>query len=254
VAGAVPSPTVSEAAGGDDEFYAGLSLVLPDRELRVTKRCLTEDLDAPPSSTLEDVSGHPIVRSFLRERRTKTAGTRDVSDLRSGKKIWVLTQGQRWRGGTWYDEPNRIVWLVAAGHHESGSPDDFFPYCRDLDRNGRLAPAEEDYKGLFLDRDARFAAQLLIDAPLLRKAAEGADGEVRTTIGGKFGVAMAVEVIEDLREMTAAFDLRSANIQTHIPAILGALEADGTWEQVDRMPSRQLEYFEAAWSHMSMDG
>jgi hypothetical protein len=123
-----------------------------------------------------------------------------------------------------------------------------------LDEDGKLAPAVEDYESLLTDQDARFAAQLLIDVPLLRKAAEKANGEIRATVGGKFGVAIVVEVVEDLREMSAAFDLRSANIQTHIPAILGAMETTGNWERVDRMPSRPLEYFEAAWSHMSMDG
>jgi hypothetical protein len=158
------------------------------------------------------------------------------------------------RGGTWFERVRQIVWLVAAGHHESGSPDDFFPFCRRLDQEGRLAPSKEDYVSLLLDQDARFAAQLLIDAPLLRKGAERASGEVSGRIGGKFGVAVAIEVVDDLREMTAAIDLRSVGVQTYIAAILRALETEGEWEQVDHMPSRPLEYYEAAWAHLSMDG
>lgn len=245
---------MSSSAGDENEFFAGLSLVLTDRELRVTNRCLVEDLGAPENATLEDVSDHPIVRAFLRERRSKTTGTRNVGQLSSGHEIWVLTQGQRHRGGTWFEEGRSIVWLVAAGHHESGSENDFFPYCQELDKARRLAPSESDYEGLFVDQDARFAARILIDAPLLRKRAEEERGEVSGSIGGRFGVAVAIEVADDLQEMTVAFDLRSVGVRQHVPAILAALEADAEWEFADRMPSRPLEHYEQAFSHMSING
>lgn len=227
--------------------------MLSDRELRVTKRCFVEDLGAAESATLENVSDHPIVRAFLRERRNKTTGTRNVGQLSSGHEVWVLTQGQRHRGGTWFEAGRGIVWLVAAGHHESGSPDDFFPYCKELDKARRLAPSKSDYESLFLDQDARFAARILIDAPLLRKRAEKSDGEVSGSIGGRYGVAVAIEVADDLQEMTVAFDLRSLGVQGHIPAILAALEADAEWEYADRMPSRALEHYEQAFRHMSIN-
>lgn len=165
-----------------------------------------------------------------------------------------MTQGQRDRGGTWFEAKRDIVWLLAAGHHESGSPDDFFPYCRKLDKAGRLAPSKSDYKSLFEDQDARFAARILIEAPLLRKEAEQADGEVSGTIGGRFGVAVAIEVADDLREMTVAFDLRSVGVQTYIVAILGALEAGADWEYADRMPGRDLRHYETAFRHMGIVG
>lgn len=220
----------------------------------MTKRCLVEDLDGKEDATLEDVAGHPIVRAFLRERRNKTEGTRTIGQLRSGHEVWVLTQGQRDRGGTWFDEARGIVWLVAAGHHESGSPDDFYPYCKGLDKERRLAPSEGDYESLFVEQDARFAARVLIDAPLLRKRAEEENTEVSGSIGGRFGVAVAIEIAEDLQEMTVAFDLRSLGVREYIPAILAALEADAEWEFAEKMPSRPLEYYEQAFSHMSISG
>lgn len=220
----------------------------------MTKRCLVHDLGGAENATLEDVADHPIVRSFLRERRNKTIGTRDVGQLSSGHKVWVLTQGQRHRGGTWFEEERGIVWLVAAGHHESGSQDDFYPYCVELDQARRLAPSEADYESLFVDQDARFAARILIDAPLLRKRAEEEKGEVSASLGGRFGVAVAIEVADDLQEMTVAFDLRSLGVQEYIPAILAALEADADWEFAERMPSRSLEFYEQAFSHMGING
>jgi len=235
------------------EFFAGLSLVLPDRELRVTQRCLLEDLGGSKDATLEDVSNHPIVRAFLRERRTKTTGTRTVGQLRSGQDIWVLTQAHRDRGGTWFEAERDIVWLVAAGHHESGSEDDFFPYCRELDKEQRLAPSEKDYTALFLDQRKRLAARILIDAPALRKRARESNGEISGEIGGKFGVKVAIEVVDEIEEITIAFDLRTLGGTRYIPAILAALEPDGDWEQTDAMPSRPLEHYESAFSHMGVN-
>ncbi|HMI81282.1 MAG TPA: hypothetical protein VK480_05795 [Solirubrobacterales bacterium] len=244
---------MSSAQGEENEFFAGLSLVLPDRELRVTKRCLIEDLDGAKDANLEDVSKHPIVRAFIRERRDKTTGTRTVNQLSSGKEIWVLAQAQRHRGGTWFEAKRDIVWLVAAGHHESGSKDDFFPYCRQLDREGRLAPSKDDYKALFLDQRERLAARILIDAPLLRKRARESDSEISGQIGGKFGVNLAIEVVDEIEEITVAFDLRTLENPRYMWAILAALEADGEWEPAERMPSRSLEPHESAFRHMGLN-
>lgn len=234
--------------------FTGLSFVLPDRELRVTKRCLVEDLEGNENATLNDVSKHPIVRAFLRERRSKTEGTRTVSQLSSNHKVWVLTQAQRHRGGTWFEAPRSIVWLVAAGHHESGSEDDFFPYCRKLSEEGRLVPSKDDYESLFKDQAERFAARILIEAPLLRKRARDAEGEVSDQIGGKFGVKIAIEVADELEEIAVAFDLRTLEVHQYIPAILGALETEGNWERADKMPSRALEWYEEAFTHLGING
>lgn len=236
----------------ETEYFVGLSLVLPDRELRITRRCLIEDLGGTKNSTLEDVSKRPVVKAFLRERRTKTTGTRQVGQLSSGKEIWVLTQGQRHRGGTWFEGRRDIVWLVAAGHHESGSKDDFFPYCRRLDNDGRLAPSKDDYTALFLAQKERLAARILIDAPLLRKRARESEGEVSGQIGGKFGVKVAIEVVDEIEEISVAFDLRTLEDPRSMWAILAALEADGEWEPTDKMPSRTLEHHESAYCHMGL--
>ena len=228
--------------------------MLADKELRVTQRCLVEDLGGEKDTTLEDVSKHPVVKAFLRERKTKNTGTRTVGQLSSGKEIWVLTQAQRHRGGTWFESTRDIVWLVAAGHHESGSKDDFFPYCRQLDKEGRLAPSKDDYAALMLAQRERLAARIMIDAPLLRKQARESEGEVTGQIGGKFGVNLAIEVADEIEEISVAFDLRTLEDPRYMWAILAAIEADGEWEHTDKMPSRPLEHYEAAFSHMGISG
>jgi hypothetical protein len=243
---------VNTEQGEETEHFVGLSLVLPDRELRVTLRCLVEDLDGRRDATLEDVSGHPIIKAFIRERTTKTTGTRQVGQLSSGKEIWVLTQAQRHRGGTWFETQRDIVWLVAAGHHESGSDDDFFPYCRELDKAQRLSPSKEDYAALLMSQKEKLAVRILIDAPLLRKRARESAGEVSGKIGGKFGVKVAIEVADEIEEISVAFDLRTLEDNRTMVAILAALEADGEWEPTAKMPARPLEHYEAAYSHMGI--
>lgn len=166
----------------------------------------------------------------------------------------MLTQAQRHRGGTWFESKRDIVWLVAAGHHESGSKDDFFPYCRQLDREGRLVPSKDDYSALFLAQKERLAARILIDAPLLRKRARESESEVSGQIGGKFGVKVAIEVADEIEEISIAFDLRTLEDPRSMWAILAAVEADGEWELTDKMPSRPLEHYESAFSHMGISG
>lgn len=243
---------MSSEQGEETKHFVGLSLVLPDRELRVTQRCLFEDLGGRKDSTLKDVSKHPIVKAFLRERKTKTSGTRQVNQLSSGKEIWVLTQAQRHRGGTWFEAQRDIVWLVAGCRHESGSKDDFFPFCRQLDKEGRLAPSKDDYAALFLAQKEWLAARILIDAPLLRKRARKSDGEISGEVGGKFGVRVAIEVADEIEEISVAFDLRTLEDPRQMWAILYALEANGEWEATDTMPSRPLEFYEQAFSHMGI--
>jgi len=100
----------------------------------------------------------------------------------------------------------------------------------------------------------RLAARIMIDAPLLRKQARESEGEVTGQIGGKFGVNLAIEVADEIEEISVAFDLRTLEDPRYMWAILAAIEADGEWEHTDKMPSRPLEHYEAAFSHMGISG
>ena len=236
---------VIELQGG--EFFQGPSLVLHDRLLRVTFRCLAEDLDRG-GVALEDLSGEPIVQAFVRERREKFIGTRDVSPLSSGRRVSVLGQGDRHRGGTWHDTEHGVIWLLAYGDHRSGAPNDFYPYCKTLDERGVLLPSEADYEALFRERDQIFARRLMIEAPLLLKRAREHPGEELTaTLGGRFGTGVTVEVAEDLEAITVAIDTRSLSVWTYISAILGSLAPADGWDQVGSMPSRELAGHEVAY-------
>jgi hypothetical protein len=234
----------------EGEFFAGQALLAGDRQLRITRRCIEEDLGSDRKASLEDLAGHPIIKAFIRERRIKVIGTRRVEPLAGGQEVWVLAQGHRHRGGTWHDEEHGVVWLVAYGWHESGSNSDFFPYCKHLDQRGDLMPTAEDYAVLLQEEALHLARQLMVEPPLLLKRARESGREERMTIGGKFGTAIAVEVADDLEAVSVAFDTRTVQVYEHVPAILAAFVPDTDWEDADRMPSRALEEHEIAFTHL----
>jgi hypothetical protein len=216
-------------------------------DLRITQRCLRDDLGRDADSDFGDLLSLDIVKALVRERRFKTHGGRQVRPLTCGCEVWVVAHGNDHRGATWYDEKNRVVWLLAYGLHRSGEADDFFPYCKEIDAAGELMPTIADVARLNRERDRWFVYALAIEAPrLLLKARE--EGPQRAILGGRHGVAVEVEVADDLQGTTIAVDA------TAVPfglwqIILVAFHADGDWIEVPAMPSRALEPNEIAWCH-----
>lgn len=214
--------------------------VCAEWELRVTARCAVEDLGAAADATFEDLLSHEIVAGLVKDRQTRTNDTREVSPLTCGKQVWVLARGNDHRGGTWFDEENRVVWLLAYGLHRSDEPDDFFPYCKGLDQEARLLPSEADYERLIRDRDYRFAQAVTIEAPLILQQAREAPGEEhKVMLGGKYGACVAIEVDEEVEVISIAFLIASAPYE-YLEVILAAIQP-GDWEDADSLPSRELD-------------
>lgn len=218
-------------------------------ELRITRRCLGDDLGAGEDAAFEDVAGHEIVKTFVKDRLKRFEDTRQVAPLSSGREVWVLARGNDHRAGTWYDEVHRVVWLLAYGRHRSGEPEDFFPFCKELDARDELLPDKLDYRRLFADRDLRFAAAVRIEAPLILKRAREEGTEQRCVLGGEYGAAVAVEVSDDLEATTIAFKVATVPFD-YLPLILAAFHPDSDWDDASAMPSRHLADDEIAFSHI----
>jgi hypothetical protein len=214
-------------------------------ELRVTRRCLQEDLDQAADTEFGDLLGIEIIKTFVKDRAERTDDTRQVNGLRGGHPVWVLARGNDHRAGTIFDPEHHVVWLVAYHRHRSGQKDDFFPYCRSVDADGRLLPDALDYKALFDDRAHRFAFHVRIEAPLILRAARVEGKEQRAALGGRFGACVAVEVAEELEAITVAFNVDSVPF-AYVPVILEAFKV-GAWDPVAKMPSRPLEAGEYAF-------
>ena len=218
-------------------------------ELRITARCLDEDL-GQAGARFEDVLDVQIVKAFIAKRFDRVDDTRQVNDVRCKVPIWVLARGNDHRGGTLYDETNKVVWLVATRLHRSGEDDDFFPYCVGLDTDKRLLPTKADYTALFDERSERFVHRMRIEAPLLlQQATEAPGSEISGVLGGRFGVGITIEVDDGLEATTVAIKVGDAPWQ-HLMLVLAAIHADADWQPIDGMPNRDLAAGEMAWTHV----
>lgn len=231
--------------------YQG-SCVLDPWELRISRRCLTDDLGFAADSPFADLLGHEIIKAFVKDRRAQSHGTRQISPLTCNREVWRLGYGDNHRGATWYDDRHRTIWLLAYhGQHRSGADDDAFPYFKELDRLGLLLPDESDYEALRGDRDRRFVEMVVRQVPVLLTAARSApEEEQAASLGGSADVGVAIEVVETLEEL----HLRISPLNLHPPwleILLGAVFADRPWEVTDQFPGREPSVDELRFRGMS---
>ena len=172
-------------------------------ELRVTTRCLLEDLAFRESDVSTDpallaagaTSGAGLLRTFI-ETRSKAPVPSD-EDIMNGMAeqappTYPLRRGHRQRGLTWYDHRNKVVWLVAAHHsHRSGETDDSYRYFRSLRRED-LLPSREDMERMLGERRDEIADQIWDDLPNLMRAAAAQPGTEVTGHIGRVPVAMVM--------------------------------------------------------------
>lgn len=213
------------------------SFLCAEWELRITRRCLEEDLGRSPDATFDDLLGVEIVKAFVARRRDRHDNTREVTPLTSGKTVWRLSRGHDHRGATWYDPDEKVVWLLAYGRHRSGEPEDAFPHFKQLDSEGRLLPTLDDYIGLENDRGRRFVEHVTRVIPgLLEQARDQPDVEQSTSIGGSAELGVAMEIVETLEEVylrVSPLNLRPAWLEI----ILAAVFQGRAWEVTDRFPN-----------------
>jgi len=212
-------------------------------ELRITRRCLTNDLGLEPNTDFSSAISHPIVHAFENQRSTNPAGSKTVGPAAGEDTIYRLAYGDDHRGATWFDETEHVVWLCAYRLHHSGDPEDAFPYFHGLIRSGEIMPTVDDYEALFLDRDRRFVETMSADAQALLERARSNPGiEQVGLIGGEETTGVVVEVVETLEETHVAFALTVADY-TRIVLLLAAFYPGATfmeWELVGSLPTRTL--------------
>lgn len=222
------------------------SFICERYELRVTRRCLEEDLGRDPGSEfaeLLDRATPEIVTALVNKRSDSPTDRSEIAPLSSGRTVYRLAYGDDHRGGTWHDERFSVVWLLAARLHRSGEPDDAFPYIKGLDEQGRLLPTEEDYKALFDDRGRRAAMVAPEEAQELLAEARANEGvEVRGVLGEAAGVGVVVEVVETLEETAIAFDVNQvpAAWVPLMPAWFFPESRFDDWSHTNAFPTREL--------------
>jgi hypothetical protein len=140
-------------------------------ELRVTTRCLVDDLDLAASATFADACVREIVEAFRAKRHQVPIGAKTVGPAAGTKTLYHLGIGDDHRGATWFDPAGRVVWLCAAGFHRSGEDEDFFQQIRPQIASGTVYPAQADHRRVLAERQLRFAEVGPIDAERLVAAA-----------------------------------------------------------------------------------
>jgi hypothetical protein len=155
-------------------------------ELRVTQRALKEDFHLPDRmASLDDIADrHELLGAFRNMRSVSPVG-QELTQLPVTRLPVFNLHAGRWRGLTWHDEANEVVWLLGGGYHRSGDVDDAYVYLNDLDERGRLFPVEADFEALFEDRRPAFSRVVedtRVKSDLLLAAAEASIGVAQCAV------------------------------------------------------------------------
>ena len=236
-------------------FHRG-TLLCKEYELRVTARCLREDLGERHVERfeLERAQHHEIVRAFCSKRSESPTGTSSVGPMAGERTLYVLRQGHDHRGATWFDRGEGVVWLCACGDHRSGEADDAFQHFAALIEDELIYPEAADYERLNDERAERFVALAPQELQELLAAAEAQAGqEVRAVIGDVEELGIVVVVVETLDELFVACSQATLADYTRMTIILAALCPDrprDDWDFVRALPTRALRAGEICFSIM----
>jgi hypothetical protein len=232
-------------AGGQGRCHRGSCLCVAGHELRVTERCVRDDLALPAGAPFEDLLSHPIVVAFRNERSDSVRGTTSVGPEAGSATIWTLRRGNDHRGATWHDAHDGVVWLVGYGRHRSGDPADAFPYFAELIGNDRIYPTPEDRVALAEDRAVRFAFVVEAEAQELLAFARSRQGvETRATIGTTQPVGLIVHIVDTMEQTFVAVYGDTTDV-ARLQLLLVALYPDhgfDEWDFEPRLPTRELDH------------
>lgn len=231
-----------------DRAYLRSLICVGGHELRITARCLREDLqDSPDAAFTELQRRHGIVRAFRRSRSGATAGPDSLGPGGGTRPLTVVRHTHHWRGVTWFEDAEGVVWLCACGRHRSGEPADAFNVFEQLRRDGRIWPTDEDYQALAADRGEQFAALVVDDGPQLLAMARANPGTEQVLAIGREPVSIVVHVVETLEETFVAVSGLTIGL-SQLQLLLVSLYPDRRfedWRQEDRLPTRALDFARA---------
>jgi hypothetical protein len=222
-------------------------------ELRITGRCLVDDLGMTPDTSFQDALQHRIVQAFQDKRRVDKGSGKTVGPTAGDKTLFRLGVEDDHRGATWFDQDEQVVWLCAYGWHRSGERDDAFQHFARLLKNDEIYPTRDDYERLLRDRQHRFIELVPRHAEAARARAMGSQ---RTIIEAQLGhsldrqlkLRIVADAVGDLAEISVAFhpkDLNHKGIMLIVRSF--APEPDDMWEVTDSLRGTPLQPGEIAF-------
>ncbi len=223
-------------------------------ELRITKRCLVDDLGLPEDATFAAAKRLGIVRAFVKQRCANPVGGSWLGPTPRGGNVgyaW-LRHGNRERAITVYDEREGVVWMTAySPEHTSGSVDPAQVHFHELWNQGELLPADVDEVQRLKERDDARAELLVVQGRYMMDRARETGAEYRDHLPGDINAAVVVEYEPGIEAVTFAFTITNRYTQNReIQVLLAGLYPEDKWELVSRMPSgRRLGDNEIGWQH-----
>lgn len=197
---------------------AGAAELIP----RVTRRCLTDDLDVPAESigwTIDDLADANEVIAAFRDRRAEmgSPGQEPIRSLLPEIVAFSLHIGRR-RGATWHHREAGVIWLLGVGYHREGHADDAYAHFERLKAAGRLLPDRDDLLAFVRSQAPTLARSLLNDVPGLVAAARQHPGVIQSgIIGGRIRVRVVCDA-GDPPMLTVAISQRLFPGEMGVPA------------------------------------
>ncbi len=224
----------------------------PVRRVRVTLRCLREDLDVevPPVEIDLGSLNHPLIGEAWRLASAAPRGQRRILSIER-PLVYRLRHG-RWRGATWLETEAARFWLCAGAQREEGSDADAYEIFAALHRAGRLLPDDDDQLRDELERSARIIDAAADSIPSLIAAAfANRDRDVTACFGEL--VDARLHVTAPGEEVWVAIATQATDgrfVEERLRDVLFGLALDAAeaelWEPRADWPSGEFAWFEVA--------
>jgi hypothetical protein len=175
-------------------------------ELRITERCLVDDLGLSADGSFEEALAHPIVQAFVDKRQSDPDSGKTVGPAAGRRTLRHLGRGDDHRGSTWFDRKNGVVWLTAYGFHRSGDPEDAFQKFDQLIAADAMRPTTQDYRRLGRDRAGRFVELAPMQATSAVHEVIAREGDViEVDLAQQLRVRLFAMIAEGVVELTITF-------------------------------------------------
>lgn len=225
------------------------------RRVRVTIRCLNEDLGIPLPGSDTDLGqlDIPLVEECRRLAELAPRGQKRILSI-DHPLVYRVGHG-RWRGASWVDEEHKLLWLLAAEQREEGSLDDAYVHFESLHDVNRLLPTRDDYLRDRVEEGARVFATVKAELPVAIGAARDRPRADHTVLLlGQVEVVIHVKrdgAIEMVWMAVSALDtdtnVVNVRLRDLIFVVAEQILGDAEWEWTAEWPiERELRWFEVA--------
>jgi hypothetical protein len=225
------------------------------RRVRVTIRCLTDDLGIPLPRTDTDIGelDHPLLEECRRLAELAPRGQKRILSI-DHPLVYRVSHG-RWRGASWVDEDHKFFWLLAAEQREEGSLDDAYIHFESLHDSNKLLPTRDDYLRDRVEEGSRVLAAIKTELPqAIAQARERPGADHSVLLLDRVEVVVHVQRddgIEMIWMAVSAMDPEAKVVNVRLRDLIFVVAEQtlggAEWEWTTDWPiERELKWFEVA--------